>query len=103
MTEQSYQLLELNEVDRELHDGNGNPRRTLKKRRKQIVESMDPTTFSRYETLRGRFGMAMVRLINGHCEACHMSVSSAQAQRLKLESEVMICENCGRYLYVESD
>jgi predicted nucleic acid-binding Zn-ribbon protein len=103
MTETSYHLLELHEVDRELHEQQSVPSRSLKERRKQIVEAIDPTLVSRYEALKDRFGLPMVRFVNGYCEGCHMSVPSSLAQRLKRDHEVVACENCGRFLYCEND
>jgi predicted nucleic acid-binding Zn-ribbon protein len=103
MTETSYQLLELNEVDRELDERQGSAARTLKARRERIIATIDPTTAHRYEALKTRFGLPMVRFLNGHCEGCHMGVPSSVAQRIKRDREVVACENCGRFLYSEND
>jgi predicted nucleic acid-binding Zn-ribbon protein len=103
MTETSSHLLELNEVDRELHERNGTATRTLKERRQHLIRAIDPVIASRYEALKHRFGIPMVRFIHGYCEGCHMSVPSSLAQRIKRDHEVLACENCGRFLYSEHD
>jgi hypothetical protein len=49
--------------------------------------------------VRGKKGVALVR--NGVCSECHLRITSGTLQSLTHTSEVHICDNCGRYLFLE--
>lgn len=48
---------------------------------------------------RGRKGVALVH--NNVCTGCHMCVPLGTILELKRGEDVRLCDNCGRYLYVE--
>lgn len=47
---------------------------------------------------QGKTGVAMSR--HGVCCACHLRLSSGTAARLGDETDIHVCDNCGRYLYL---
>jgi hypothetical protein len=47
---------------------------------------------------RGRKGVAVAR--NGVCSECHLRVTSGTLASLAYTTEIHLCDNCGRYLYL---
>ena len=47
---------------------------------------------------QGKTGVAAVR--NGVCCACHLRLCSGSAANLAHQTDIHICDNCGRYLYL---
>ena len=47
---------------------------------------------------RGKKGVAVVR--DGVCTACHMRITTGKLVNLAAESDICLCDNCGRYLYL---
>ncbi len=47
---------------------------------------------------QGKTGVAVAR--NGVCCGCHLSLSSGTSARLAHLTDIHICDNCGRYLYL---
>jgi predicted nucleic acid-binding Zn-ribbon protein len=73
----------------------------LTARRHELVEPANPDLLTRYESLRGQYdGVAVARLVDGHCDGCHIQLSAMAVDRLgKLpEDAVVTCEECGRLL-----
>ncbi|MEM8925906.1 MAG: C4-type zinc ribbon domain-containing protein [Actinomycetota bacterium] len=61
----------------------------------------DPQLLARYEQLAPQFDNAPVaRAVDGRCDGCHMQLSAVAVDRMAKapESEVVICEECGRLL-----
>jgi predicted nucleic acid-binding Zn-ribbon protein len=50
--------------------------------------------------VRGKKGVAAVR--NQICAGCHVQVPRATVMTLIHGDDIRICENCGRYLYLEA-
>ena len=68
--------------------------------RKQIVAAVTPAVYRKYETVRkGRRGIAVAEAVDGRCQACHMAMRLQFFQDLKMDTQVMACESCGRILY----
>ena len=51
--------------------------------------------------MRGKKGVAIVR--NGVCGECHITVAIGILGALAFETDVQLCGNCGRYLYLPED
>jgi predicted nucleic acid-binding Zn-ribbon protein len=51
-----------------------------------------------YRRVRARPAVAQV--VGNACGACHVSVTSSQAQQLRRGDQIVQCENCGRLLVV---
>ena len=47
---------------------------------------------------QGKTGVAVVR--NGVCCGCHLRLCSGTAAGLAHQTDIHICDNCGRYLYL---
>lgn len=61
----------------------------------------EPDLLAEYEQLRPRTGgIAIARLVNGHCGGCHLALSAVEVDRIKRlpEDELVHCEECGRLL-----
>lgn len=48
---------------------------------------------------RGKKGVAPVR--RQICTACHMRISLGAIMTLRRDDDIVLCENCGRYLYLD--
>ena len=70
---------------------------------KQIAElraQIPPPVLAHYERLvaRGKKGVALVR--NQVCTACHINVPRGVVVTLMNNTDIQLCVNCGRYLYL---
>lgn len=48
---------------------------------------------------RGKKGVALVR--QQTCTACHMKIPLGAVLTLRRGDDIVLCENCGRYLYLD--
>lgn len=80
-------------IDGELADARGN-------RLVQAAE-VEPDLLTTYDELRAHSGgVAIARLVNGHCGGCHLALSAVERDRIKrlAPEEAAHCEECGRLL-----
>ena len=66
-----------------------------------LVGGIDADLLGEYDELRKRSGgIAIARLVSGHCGGCHLSLSAVEIDRIKkLPPEAPAhCEECGRLL-----
>lgn len=69
--------------------------------RAAVAATVEPELLAEYEQLRPRTGgIAIARLVNGHCGGCHLALSAVELDRIKRlpEDELVHCEECGRLL-----
>jgi len=68
--------------------------------RAQLFGQLSPPVANAYERIRKRTsnGMAVAEVIEGRCTGCQMMLRPQYLQDLKVSSEVMFCETCGRIL-----
>ena len=52
-----------------------------------------------YRLIEKKGGLAIVRVANGSCSACHVKIRPAAMQILKAGRETMYCDSCKRILY----
>ena len=71
----------------------------LESRRKLLLSDVDSETVDIYEGLRKQKGQAVVRVEQGICGGCRISLSVSELQRAKGGSLVQ-CSSCGRILYL---
>jgi predicted nucleic acid-binding Zn-ribbon protein len=72
----------------------------LKKERTEVVASITPAVYQRYERVRkSRRGIAVAEALEGRCTACNMTMRLQFFQDLKKGDQVMACESCQRILY----
>lgn len=48
---------------------------------------------------RGKKGVAIAR--NGVCGECHLRITVGKLAALSTGTDIQLCDNCGRYLYLE--
>lgn len=63
----------------------------------QQIEQRDLMLYQQIKTIRGQ---AVVRVLKGQCQGCHMTLPIGQGQKAKA-GEIIQCSNCSRILYVE--
>lgn len=51
--------------------------------------------------LEKKGGLAVVRVVNNSCSACHVKVRPAAMQSLKAGNEIVYCDSCRRILYYD--
>jgi predicted nucleic acid-binding Zn-ribbon protein len=81
------------EVDEQLVD--------LDHRRDAAARAVPPDLVATYDRLRGRLGgVAVARLVGGHCDGCHLTLPAAELDRIRHlpDGEVVTCDQCGRIL-----
>jgi predicted nucleic acid-binding Zn-ribbon protein len=64
------------------------------------IRPRDLSEFQRLLEKKG--GLAVVRVINASCSACHVKVRPAAMQGLKTGSEIVYCDSCRRILYYDA-
>ena len=63
------------------------------------IPKRDLTEFRRLVDKKA--GLAIVKVVNGSCSACHMRVRPHAVQTLKVGLEIITCDRCKRLLYWE--
>ena len=74
---------------------------TVRAERDALVRDVEPELLAQYEQLRPHTGgVAIARLVGGHCQGCHLALSAMEVDRIKKlpEDEPVTCEECGRLL-----
>ena len=67
--------------------------------RNAAANSVDEIWLRRYEGIRSRAGgIAVSRVDDGRCSACHVALTPFAIRELKQLEEPPLCENCGRML-----
>jgi len=66
----------------------------------ELRAKIPPQILGHYDRLlaKGKKGVAPVR--NQVCTGCHMRVPIAVVTTLMHDTDIQLCENCGRYLYL---
>jgi uncharacterized protein len=83
------------ELDQEVAD--------LTVKRTDLASHFDAAIVTRYDRARHRAdGVAIARIVNGHCGACHLDLSRAFIDKARhaTSSDPVDCEQCGRWLVV---
>jgi predicted nucleic acid-binding Zn-ribbon protein len=72
----------------------------LKAERAEIVKSITPSLYQRYERVRvSRRGQAVAEVVDGRCTACQIALRLQYFQDLKRGDSILMCESCQRILY----
>lgn len=80
--------------------------KTLEEKKAILGKDIDINTLARYEKLiKTRSGLAVcaVDVDTEDCGACHMRMTSQKINEIKMYSELALCENCVRILYIPED
>jgi predicted nucleic acid-binding Zn-ribbon protein len=70
----------------------------LKKAHEELQAKIDPRHRGYYRRLTGRFGHAVVPVINNLCTGCFANIPASFVSQTH-KDKVLTCENCGRILY----
>jgi predicted nucleic acid-binding Zn-ribbon protein len=84
------------------------PRRLTKKQRllasqrESLIEGISTRLLRAYERMReSRLkSSAVVPVVNGVCQGCYMVVTKSVIMELKKSDELVLCEHCGRILFL---
>jgi hypothetical protein len=73
----------------------------LKDKRVIAIEEIPAHLRSHYERLREMYPDPVVPIVNGTCSGCHLNISQTTVDRAR-QGEVVTCDNCSRFLFLES-
>jgi len=72
----------------------------LEEKRKQMAAEADPRILANYERiLEGKYGLAMVPIVEDTCGGCHMQLPPQVINEIRLKQEIIYCHICSRILY----
>ena len=71
----------------------------LKEKRASLSAAIEPQAVEFYNELRKRKGTAVVRVEQGICRGCRISLTSAEMQRVR-SGALIECTSCGRILFL---
>jgi len=71
----------------------------LSQKRQVLTSEVTPQAFELYEGVRSRKGQAVVRVEQGRCHGCHLTLSMNELQRARAGALAQ-CSSCGRILYL---
>ncbi len=69
--------------------------------RKELTKDIKPEVMKRYETIRGRRGLAVVPARDGYCVGCNMNIPPQLYNILQRGNSLETCPNCHRIIYWE--
>jgi len=72
----------------------------LTQERETLRAMIDPSTTGLYDSIHRSSGVAVVKVEQGRCRGCNLTVPSGQWQKAR-SGELVQCGSCGRILYVE--
>lgn len=72
---------------------------TLQTARAKLAEQIGPRWLGLYERVSKRYGRAVVPVEGRVCLGCFVTLPTSVVPRKLEDSEIGLCENCGRILY----
>lgn len=72
---------------------------TLTRAREELAAKIKKPLYNNYERLRSRYKRAIVPVKDDTCLGCFMRVPTSITAHGRTDQEVLVCENCGRFLY----
>ncbi len=72
---------------------------TLQTTRGKLAEQIGPRWLNLYERVSKRYGRAVVPVEDRVCLGCFVTLPTSTAPKKLEDSDLQICENCGRILY----
>ena len=77
-------------------------REELVANREQFVSTIDTQVLNRYEALkRTKQGRAVSKVDQNSCQWCRVILTPSELQRVRTNSDLQTCSNCGRILYYD--
>jgi predicted nucleic acid-binding Zn-ribbon protein len=71
----------------------------LSRKRQAVASEIIPQTLELYKVIRLRKGQAVVKVEQGRCHGCHLTLSVNECQRARAGALIQ-CSSCGRILYL---
>lgn len=68
-------------------------------RRAAIEQRVPPDTLALYDRIRRRKPQAMVEVVNGSCQGCHLKVPPQVFKEVQRGERIVQCPNCTRIIY----
>jgi predicted nucleic acid-binding Zn-ribbon protein len=69
--------------------------------RAEVVTKLPKATVNVYERIRVKLGgVTIAEVVNSRCQACQITIRPQYLQDLRKGTELMRCEQCGRFLYI---
>ena len=85
---------ELEEIEKKLTQ--------LNLEREVVAPQVEEDILKKYErVLVNKYGLAIVPVNDNACQGCHMSLPPQVINQIRLKQELIICENCSRFLYIK--
>lgn len=75
----------------------------LKAKVDQAGKSIPSDLLAKYKEIRKQSIPPMAKLSGSRCSGCNMGLPSAVARRITEGDELVVCDNCGRILYVAEE
>jgi hypothetical protein len=72
----------------------------IDKKRQEIAPDIDSQSLTLYESIRLKKGQAVVKVAQGRCQGCRLTLSINEWQRAR-SGTVVQCGSCGKILYLE--
>src|SRR5439155_927903 len=70
--------------------------------REQFVRNIDADLLKRYEALkRTKQGRAVSKVDQNSCQWCRVILTPSELQRVRVNTDLQMCSNCGRILYYD--
>ena len=78
--------------------------KTLHAQRQEILKQIDSETVTQYERIvKYKEGIALSPLQDENCGICQITIRPQIQNEVKLGDKMVLCESCGRILYVETN
>lgn len=71
---------------------------TKRKEAEEKTAGLEPALLEKYRTIKLHCTPPVAKLYSGQCMGCNMSLPQATLRKMKNESGIIECENCGRML-----
>ena len=77
-------------------------RQELMANREQFASNIDAHLLNRYEALkRTKQGRAVSKVDQNSCQWCRVILTPSELQRVRVNTDLQMCSNCGRILYYD--
>lgn len=74
----------------------------LKKQREDLAAQVDKNILKKYERIiKNKDGLAVVTIADDACQGCFRVMPPQVVNEIKMNDELVFCENCARILYLE--
>jgi hypothetical protein len=71
----------------------------LQNKRQGMIDDIEPQAMEYYTRLKAQKGLAVAKIEQGMCRGCHISLSTAELQRVRV-GHIVECSSCRRMLYL---